>query len=158
MKKLIFFLLLAKCVFSDYTPFTVSESPYSLFLINDSPFELTAIIQSATGTFLGQEILQPGEQRQWTADLERLELKGIYDADASITPFTVIWKCSYKGYYSICTQVSPGATVSAHGCSGSKECTPKPKKDERQPCCPPCPTEDNEDKKTDEKTEKKNSK
>ena len=59
MKKLILFLLLAKCVFSEYTPFTVNDSPYSLFLINDSPFELTAIVQAATGAFLGGYLMSP---------------------------------------------------------------------------------------------------
>jgi len=115
MKKIIIFSLLFKSIFA-----------YSLFLINDSPFELTAIIQGATGVFLGQETLQPGEQKQWSTDIKRTEIKEIYNATFSITPFTVIWKCSYQGYYSICAEVSPGSTVRANFCLGSKECTPKP--------------------------------
>ena len=130
MKKLLFLsLLITKTIFS-----------YSLFLINDSPFELTAIIQGATGILLGQEILQPGEQRRWSTEMVKTDVEEIYDADASLTPFTIIWKCAYKGQYSMCTNVSPGATVSAHSCPGSRECTPKPKK-EKDSC--PCPKESN---------------
>ncbi|KPK33209.1 MAG: hypothetical protein AMS24_01825 [Chlamydiae bacterium SM23_39] len=118
MKKSIIFSLLFKSLFA-----------YSLFLINDSPFQLTAIIQGANGMFLGQEILQAGEQKQWSTDIKRTEIKEIYNAQFSLTPFTVIWKCSYEGYYSICTEISPGATVRANFCLGSKTCTPKPKED-----------------------------
>lgn len=117
----IFFIAAVKTLFA-----------YSLLLINDSPFELTAIVQSANGTFLGQESLQPNEQRQWSTDMNRTDLKDIFDVTESLTPFTVIWKCSYKGYYSICTDISPGATVFAQAGSGTKECLPRPKKKDQK--------------------------
>lgn len=112
--------------------FVVKTFSYSLTLINDSPFELTATIQGATGVVLGQETLQPNEQRHWSTDMQTTEVKEIYDANFSLTPFTVVWKCAYKGYYSIITNVSPGATVKAHDGEGSKECTLPPKKSDQK--------------------------
>ena len=130
MKKLIiFFSLLSISIYS-----------FSLLLVNDSPFELTAIVQAANGQFLGQEHLQPGEQRHWSTDQSRTDLKDIYDNSYSLTPLTVIWKCAYQGYYSVCADISPGSTVQAHDCPGSKSCTTKKEAEENQPKCPPCPT------------------
>lgn len=115
--------------------FCINCFSYSIVLINDSPFELIAIIQGANGEFLGQELLEIGDQKQWTTDIKRTDLKDIYNNKTSLTPFTVIWKCTYKGYYSICTEVSPGSTVSANDCPGSKICEKKPKEEK---ICPPC--------------------
>lgn len=121
MKKILFFSLFFVKIFS-----------YSLVLINDSPFELTAVVQSASGVVLGQENLQPNEQRQWTVDMVSTEIKEIYNSTTSVTPFTVVWKCAYKGYYSINSNVSPGATVKAQDGVGSKECTLPPKKTKKE--------------------------
>ena len=119
---------------------------YTLTLINDSPFELTAIVQAATGQHLGQELLQPGEKNKWSTDIENTNVEEIYDSNVSLTPFTVTWKCSYKGYYSISNDVSPGSILRASQGSGSKASTPKPKKEEKStppecPVCPECPKE-----------------
>ena len=139
MKKACIFLL---CIFVS------NVFSFSLFLINDSPFELIAVVQSADGRFIGQVSLQPGEQSQWSTDMQRSDLKDIYDAKTSLTPLTVIWKCSYEGYYSVCSNVSPGGVVKASQCDGSKSCKPKPKDDEKEkkekedrycPSCPVCP-------------------
>ena len=87
---------------------------FSLLLMNDSPLELTAIVLAANNNFLGQEILQPGEQKRWSTEAEH-----IYDANVSLTPFTVVWRCSYQGIYSTNINISPGATVKANEGAGS---------------------------------------
>lgn len=108
-------------------------------LINDSPFVLTAVIQTYDGTFLAQKVLQPGEQKNQVTNLKSTELKRPnYGYDTSITPYTVIWKCSNGGYYSVCSSVSPGALVKANSCPGPYYCKPKPKKDKKGKCYP-CP-------------------
>ena len=98
-------------------------------LMNDSPFVLTATILAADGTFLQQVTLQPGETRNQTTPSE---VNTTSNEGESMTPFTVIWKCDYKGFYSMCTNVGPGYLVTANACNGSKYCEPKPKKKEEQ--------------------------
>lgn len=126
LKFLSFFIFLTGCLFS-----------YSVTLLNDSPFELTALVQGADGTHLGEEHLQPGEQRQWSTDIKKTDVKEIYDAPSSLTPFTIIWKCAYKGYYSINNEVAPASLVKATDGDGAKTCAPKPEKEEEKKC--PCP-------------------
>lgn len=129
MKKVFFTLscLICSSIFS-----------YSLFLINDSPFELNAIIHSASGDFLGQGTLQPGEQKQWSSDIGRTKVREIYNSTGSTTPFTVTWQCSYEGVYSVVQNVSPGQVVKSSQGDGSRSCKKKPKKEDDK--CPPCPT------------------
>jgi hypothetical protein len=110
---------------------------YSLFLINDSPFELTAIVQSATGDFIGQQFLQPGEQKQWYSEIKKTVIKELYTASGSTTPFTVTWQCAYEGTYSVSQNIAPGSVVKASEGEGSKTCKKKPEKEEEK--CPPCP-------------------
>jgi hypothetical protein len=102
----------------------------SVFLLNDSSHNLTAIVQSANGTFLGKVTIQPGQQNNFTADFsaENLSLPG--NPDTSLTPYTVTWQCSYKGVYSISNNVSPGGLVRATEGFGDKFCQEKPKKDD----------------------------
>jgi len=103
----------------------------SITLFNDSAFELTAIVQSATGSILAQKTFHPGEQGVWDSDQISTQLDVEYNTSGSYTPYTVIWRCSYQGYYSVCSNVSPGAMVTAHSCPGSKYCQPKPKKNDK---------------------------
>ena len=131
MKKLVLFFtcFLSSFVFS-----------YSLFLINDSPCELTAIVNAATGDFLGQQSLQPGEQKQWNSDMKKTTVREIYNAKASTTPFTVTFQCAYEGTYSVVQDVSPGQVVKASQGAGSRTCKDKAEKAaEKCPACPECP-------------------
>lgn len=116
--------------------------PASVFLVNDSPYPLTAVVNSADGRTLGTVTLNPGEQNGWSANFDRTDIKDVYNASSSTTPYSVIWKCSYQGYYSVCVNVSPGSTVAASGGTGAFTCVPHPKKEKCIPCCPP--EEDNE--------------
>ena len=112
----------------------------SLTLINDSAYELTAIVQSANGKILAQPTLHPGDQLIWNSDQDPTDLKMEYNSSGSYTPYTVIWRCSYEGYYSVCSNVSPGAIITANTCPGARYCKPKPKKEkDTQKCCIPCP-------------------
>lgn len=125
MKKII-----CSCVF--FT--SVAFANYSVVLLNDSPFALTAQVQAADGTVLGEATLKPGEQNVWRTDLTRTYLKAPETAQVSLTPFSVIWLCPHGGYYSMCTSVTPGAMVTANTCPGARYCQPKPKEQK----CPPC--------------------
>ena len=98
-------------------------------LFNDTPFELTALVQSANGKVVAQKNFAPNEQSVWSTDQVSTEWTSVYDASSSYTPYTVIWRCSYEGYYSVCSDVASGAMVTANSCPGAKYCKPKPKKD-----------------------------
>lgn len=106
----------------------------SVLLINDSPFPLTAIVQGADGVELGQVILQPGEQNLF--DTTRTQLDMPSTPPASITPFTIVWKCMYKGFYSVGANVSPGSLIRANDCPGSRTCTPQPTERQQNEGCP----------------------
>jgi hypothetical protein len=137
MKKVSFFLSLFMALLS-------SAFASEITLVNDSPFTLSVIVQSAGGKVLGQLVLKPSEQTNWT-QRKRTQLSVEYDSNTSLTPYTVIWKCENKGYYSMCADVSPGAMITANSCPGVKFCQPKEKKKEQSSSsdvkkCPPCPT------------------
>lgn len=108
----------------------------SLFLINDSPFILTATVIAADGTYLGQVSLQPGQQKNFTQSLVSTEYQFPGKPQVSLTPFTVIWQCPSRGYYSVCYMVSPGSTVKANDCDGYKFCDPKSPAPEEKPRIP----------------------
>lgn len=98
----------------------------SIMLINDSPFILTATIQGAEGTFLGQFSIQPGQQKNFTTNLSSTGYTKPGTPNVSLTPYTVVWQCPSEGYYSMCTQVSPGSLCKANECPGPHFCSPKP--------------------------------
>jgi hypothetical protein len=135
MKKFVFLLL----VF-----FTKSLFSFSLLLINDSPFELTATIHAADGTVLGQMVIKSGEQKRWSTSMSGVDSRIIYNNSVSLSPLSVVWKCGFQGYYSVNSNVSPEATVTANTGDGSKACTKKPTDKEKEemycPTCPTCPT------------------
>jgi len=101
----------------------------SILLMNDSPFILTASIQAADGTFLGQNTVQPGQQITWTSSLNPTPYTHPGTPVVSLTPYTVIWQCSSEDFYSMCTTVAPGALVRANACQGTRMCNPKRKKE-----------------------------
>ena len=98
----------------------------SVMLLNDAPFILTAVIQAADGTYLGQFSIQPGQQQTFTTNLWSTDYKRPGTPNVSLTPYSVIWQCPSEGYYSMCSQVSPGALCTANGCPGPHFCSPKP--------------------------------
>jgi hypothetical protein len=105
----------------------------SIMLVNDSSFILTATIQASDGTFLGQFSIQPGQQKNFTTSLTNTEYKHPGAPATSLTPYTVVWQCPSEGYYSMCTQVSPGSLCSANGCPGTHFCSPKPEAKKEAP-------------------------
>lgn len=111
----------------------------TVLLVNDSPFTLVAQVQGASGILLNQVSIQPGEQTNWVQDLAPINLDTPGVSEVSLTPYIVLWKCMNGGFYSTCTNVSPGSLVKASLCSGAQYC--KPKDPETQPNidCPPCP-------------------
>jgi hypothetical protein len=108
-------------------PFIVQAGTNSgtILLHNDTTVILTAIIQAADGSYLGQFSVQPGQQRNWTSNLYPSGYIRPGTPDISLTPYTVIWQCPSEGIYSICTGVSPGAYINASACSGGHYCSPK---------------------------------
>lgn len=121
MRKLLIFLML----------FTLYSYADAVKLFNDTPFELMALVQSADGTIVAQKNFAPEEQSVWSTDQQSTEWTSVYDASSSYTPYTIIWRCSYEGYYSVCQDVAAGAMVRASTCPGAKFCRPKPKKDKK---------------------------
>ena len=115
----------------------------SILLINDSGYDLTAEIRAANGDVLGSFQIGSGERQNFMVTLSRSQLKTPNVPSNSITPYSVVWKCSYKGIYSVNTGVSPGAMVRANSGDGGKYCESKPEEEQnlkyRCPPCPPCP-------------------
>ena len=105
----------------------------SVMLVNDSSFLLTAVIQASDGTFLGQFSVQPGQQKNFTTSLSSTTYTKPGTPNVSLTPYTVIWQCPSEGYYSMCTQVSPGALCKANDCPGNHFCRPKPESKQEAP-------------------------
>ena len=127
MKKLFVFLCLLNSGFC------------GVLLINDSPFMLVAEIQGANGIMLNQVTVAPGEQTNWTQDFSSTPLSVPANASVSMTPYRVLWKCAYGGYYATCVGVSPGSLVRASMCQGVHFCNPKEdEEDEDKQQCPPC--------------------
>ena len=105
----------------------------TILLLNDSPFILTATIQASDGTYLGQFTMQPGQQRNVTQNLFTTQYSHPGTPDISLTPYVVIWQCASSDYYTMCSQVSPGALVRANDCPGYRVCRPKEEPQKEQP-------------------------
>ena len=133
MKKFVFWNLLVLFLVPVAALFAAS-----LVLYNDSPNVLTAEVLGADGSSLGVFEVKPGEQKNFIVDLSRSQLKTYSDPTNSITPYSVVWRCSYKGIYSVSNRVSPGAMVRASAGQGMRYCEAKPEEKEKQEC-PPCP-------------------
>ena len=95
----------------------------TLLLINDSNYILSATIQAANGSFLGEMTAQPGQQSHYTPTYqEPTNYTTPGSPSSSLTPYTVIWVCPSEGIYSLCSNVSPGSLVRANGCPGYRYC------------------------------------
>ena len=105
----------------------------SILLLNDSSFILTATIQAADGSFLGQLTVQPGQQSTWTTNLSPTQYKHPGTPNVSLTPYTVIWQCPTEEAYSMCSAVAPGALVRATTCQGNCTCKSKQKPASQKP-------------------------
>jgi hypothetical protein len=105
----------------------------SVLLLNDSAFILTATIQASDGTFLGQFSIQPGQQRNFTTNLNPTGYVHPGSPKTSLTPYIVIWQCPSEGYYSMCSSVSPGSLCKANDCPGSHFCSPKQEMNKEKP-------------------------
>ena len=112
IQKILFFLAFANVA-----------SAGAVRLANDSSFKLRAIVKSADGTYLGEMIVMPQKTMQWNDYWGGIG--GYYQN--SQTPYTVIWYCVDGGDFSICTNVPSGATVTAFGCDGVRQCKPQVK-------------------------------
>lgn len=134
MRKIILLICCHVCSFG--------QNPGSVSLINDSPFILVVSIQSADGKTIAQKTLRPGEQTSSITNLDPTELNLPGVSGGSYTPYAVVWKCSNGGFYSVCSNVSPGALIRATDCAGSYYCKPKDK-EEKEKCCRPCPEKKN---------------
>ncbi|HLB53426.1 MAG TPA: hypothetical protein VJK48_06950 [Chlamydiales bacterium] len=102
-------------------------------LINDSPFILSATIQASDGTYLGQFTIQPGQQQTFTTNLWNTDYRHPGTPNVSLTPYTVVWQCPSQGFYSMCSQVSPGSLCTANQCPGPHFCSPKSEYKEKTP-------------------------
>jgi len=97
----------------------------TILLYNDAPFILTATIQASDGTYLGEMSIQPNQQKNFTTNLSPTQYEHPGSPEVSLTPYIVIWQCPSEGYYSMCTQVSPGSLIRANDCPGVHFCNPK---------------------------------
>jgi hypothetical protein len=116
-----------------FLPFLLRANPDSgsILLYNNSPFILTATIQASDGTYLGESTIQPNQQKNFTTNLSPTQYQHPGRPDVSLTPYTVIWQCPSEGYYSVCTNVSPGSLVRSNDCPGSYFCDPKKQKEKK---------------------------
>ncbi len=108
--------------------FLFSQTPGvsgGIHLLNDSALTLTAVVQAADGTFLGQAVFSPGQQSDFVNNFGPTGIETPSYYNIPLTPYTVFWKCPNGGFYSVCKQVSPGALVTANTCPGVYFCQPK---------------------------------
>lgn len=105
----------------------------SLMLVNNTPFILTAVVQAADGTYLGQFTIQPGQQKNITQNLFTTPITRPGTPQVSLTPYTVIWQCASGGFYSVCTGQSPGSYIRAGDCPGNQFCKPKQENTKESP-------------------------
>jgi hypothetical protein len=91
----------------------------SISLFNDSQYTLNAVIYDANGTLLGEFILNPRDAVEWSDDQQDF---GTEIQDASQVPYSVDWSCMRGDPFGTCTDVAPGAVVTAQGCSGAQQC------------------------------------
>ena len=105
------------------------QIPGSITLLNDSPYILTATVYTQSGDYLGQITLQPGEQKNFTSNLNSTNLNRPGMSDVSITPYRIVWTCAGGGgVYSTCHDGSVGSFVRANSYPGPLYCSPKEEK------------------------------
>lgn len=105
----------------------------SVHLLNDSPFKLRAVIRGADGTHLGETIVYPRHQAQWTdaySHVGRFGHGNMIDEQTtwSQTPYTILWYCMDGNEFSVNDNVSVASTVSAQSGTGVRQCKQAKKK------------------------------
>lgn len=96
-------------------------------LTNDTAFKLRAVVRGSDGSYLGGMVVESQQTLAWN-DYG----SGVESYNQSRTPYIVTWYCMDGGNYSVCANVSTGATVTANSCDGPRYCKP-PKKWENPP-------------------------
>ena len=90
----------------------------SVNLFNDTQYTLKAIIYDASGTVMGQFILNPRDASEWSNN----DNFGAEMSTASQSPYMVNWICMGGAAYGSCNNVAAGSLVAAQGCGGTQEC------------------------------------
>jgi hypothetical protein len=108
----------------------------SVRLVNDSPSKLRAVIRGNDGTNLGEMMVEPNQSTTWTdqyANTGKPQKGNIYQnqPSRSLTPYTVLWYCQDGSDFSFCEYVNTGNTVTAKGCTGTRQCKLVKKKDQK---------------------------
>ena len=91
----------------------------SVSLLNDSIYTLRAKLYDATGTLLGEFILNPRDAADWNDN--QMDF-GTQNQSASQTPYSVNWTCLGGGPYGSCNNVAAGSVVTAQSCGGNQQC------------------------------------
>lgn len=92
----------------------------SINLFNDSSYTLKAVIYDATGTLMGEFILNPRDATEWNNNYQDAGTDSNYQITS---PYTVDWLCTQGGSeYGSCNYVAAGATVTAQSCGGMQQC------------------------------------
>lgn len=103
-----------------------------LQLYNDSSTYLYVRVFGSDGSLITETSLAPQSTNIYSDQYTYNQS----NPTSTQTPYTVHWYCQDSGVdYSICTDVSDGALVSAESCSGSRQCPQKktPKQDSLPP-------------------------
>lgn len=119
-------ILAAACILFQSVCFANSVS-----MFNDSIYTLKAMIYDATGTLLGEFILNPRDAAEWSDDQMNFGTETQY---ASQTPYVVNWLCMSGGSYGSCNNVAAGSVVTAQSCGGNQQCqgAPQPQTPQQQ--------------------------
>lgn len=104
-----------------------------LQLLNDSSTYLYVKVFGADGSLITETSIAPQATNIYS---DQYTYNQGSNPTQTQTPYTVHWYCQDSGVdYSICTNVSDGALVSAESCSGARQCPQKkmPKQDQLPP-------------------------
>lgn len=101
----------------------------SLKLYNDTPYKLRVMIRGADGSFLGEMVLNPEHNGNWSDSYGHTGQFGkgtLYKEGVtrSQTPYTVLWYCIEGAPYSYNDTVPTGGLASARGGIGAHMCNP----------------------------------
>jgi len=109
----------------------------SLQLANNSPYALSATVQSADGSYLGEVTVPAGQTVEWSDENGPGPEEGVHldEPTQSLTPYTVLWYCPDGGNYSICEEVAEGGMAVAGYCNGNRFCKQK-KQGQQAPAAP----------------------
>ena|ERR1700719_2428464 len=91
----------------------------SVTLMNNSTYTLRASIYDATGTLLGEFVLNPNDATLWSDDEYNW---GTENSDAPQVPYSVNWMCMNGSPYGTCEDVAAGSVVTSQSCGGAQEC------------------------------------